>query len=476
MRDNKPKKIALIVLVVAVIGLTVAFATLSSNLTINGNAKLDPINWDIYFDNISGVDLSGEAAIVNNPEIDSNNKTKITNFNVTLNKPGDKVAFTVDLVNESDITAIIDKIDTPTINYDFIEFKAIYTGTNTEVKEGNVIAAKTGGEPSRTNITVSVYYSKEKVTNEDLEKIPVGGLTIDLKNYGLTFVQSDKTANMPTIEFVDGCTEFTKKDTYEVGDVISFCNKNKGYTNSDGKYVKGKSEDFYVISDNGDTVTALAKYNLIVGNKLVYDDSFENLLSKTALTSSDKDYGLQSGLTKAEIENTSLKIIVYGTIAFANKDENRKKAGCTGNGCYLGYWANTDGSLKDSYKNESQTDYPADVYDSNSILYEHVQKYQTYFTSTLKKATSKMRLITYNELVGLGCKKTTSDSGSCKTETVATNKREWIYTTNYWSASAYAYNDVWMVDSGGYFSSFNGFWNDDFMGARPVITISKSEI
>ena len=84
MRDNKPRKVALIILVVAVIGLTVASAALSSNLTISGNAKLDPINWSIYFDNISGVDLSGEAAIVDNPEIDSNDKTKITNFNVTL--------------------------------------------------------------------------------------------------------------------------------------------------------------------------------------------------------------------------------------------------------------------------------------------------------------------------------------------------------------------------------------------------------
>ena len=170
MRDNKPKKIALITLVVAVIGLTVAFAALSNNLTISGNAKLDPINWKLYFDNISTVDLSGDAAIVDNPEIDSNDKTKITNFNVTLNKPGDKATFTVDLVNESDITAIISGIKLPTINYKFIEFKAIYTGTNTEVALDNEIAAKTDDGASRTNITISVYYSKEKVTNEDLEK------------------------------------------------------------------------------------------------------------------------------------------------------------------------------------------------------------------------------------------------------------------------------------------------------------------
>ncbi len=465
MRDNKPRTVALILLVVSIITLSIAFAMLSNKLTISGNAKLDPINWSIYFDNISGVDLSGDAAIVNNPEIDSNNKTKITNFNVTLNKPGDKATFTVDLVNESDITAIIDKIDTPTMNYKFIEFKAIYTGTNTEVALGNVIEAKKNEEPSRTNITISVYYSKEKVTNEDLAGIPAGGLTISLKNYGLTFVQSDKPANMPTIEFVDGCTEFTKKDTYEVGDVISFCNKNKGYTNSDGVYVKGKSEDFYVISDNGDTVTALAKYNLMVGNKLVYDNIFENLLSKTALTSSDKDYGLQSELTKMEFteEGMPTSTSVYGTITFANEDENSIKTDCSGD-CYLGYWANSDGSLKDSYKNESQTDYPADIFDSNSLLSEPLKKYETYFTSTINKTTAKMRLITYNELEGLGC---SVADGTCT--------KDFVYKgLNYWSASAFDYY-VWGVSADGTFGG-SPFWDDGGLGVRPVITISKSDI
>ena len=452
MRDNKPRTVALILLVVSIITLSIAFAMLSNKLTISGNAKLDPINWGIYFDNISGVDLSGEAAIVNNPEIDSNNKTKITNFNVTLNKPGDKVAFTVDLVNESDITAIIDKIDTPTINYDFIEFKAIYTDNDKEVTKGDVIKAKTDGVAGTANITISVYYSKEKVTNEDLAGIPAGGLTISLKNYGLTFVQSDKTANMPTTtKWINGCTtDYVKKasnETYEIGELISFCNKNARYTNSDGVYVKGKSEDFYVISDNGDTVSALASYNLMVGSNATddYATAFSGLQAKGTTT--------------------------Y-PVAFEIEDKNSKKTGCTGNYCYLGYWANTDGSLKDSYKNESQTGYPADVYDSNSLLSEPLRNYETYFTSTLNKTTAKMRLITYNELVGLGCY---SSSITCKTETVAAKKREWTYKTNYWIASARDYYTVWSVNADGRFGG-NLFWSDYSLGVRPVITISKSDI
>ena len=444
MRDNKPRTVALILLVVSIITLSIAFAMLSNKLTISGNAKLDPINWDIYFDNISGVDLSGEAAVVDNPEIDSNNKTKITNFNVTLNKPGDKATFTVDLVNESDITAIISEIDTPTISYDFIEFKAIYTDNDKEVAKGDVIKAKTDGIAGTANITISIYYSKEKVTKEDLEKIPAGGLTISLKNYGLTFVQSDKTANMPTTtKWINGCTtDYVKKasnETYEIGELISFCNKNKGYTNSDGVYVKGKSEDFYVISDNGDTVTALAKYNLMVGSRATddYATAFPGLQAKSAT--------------------------IY-PVAFANKDENNK-SGST----YLGYWTNnTSKKPLEKYG----TSYPADVFDENSALYEHVQNYQTYFTSTLNKSSAEMRLITYNELVGLGCD---CSSNTCKTDTVTANKREWIYNTNYWGASADDYYNVWGVFYTGY-TYDNDVWYDGSYGVRPVITISKSDI
>ena len=109
----------------------------------------------------------------------------------------------------------------------------------------------------------------------------------------------------------------------------------------------------------------------MVGNKVVYDDSFENVLSKTALTNSDKDYGLQSDLTRMEVteEGMPTSTTLYGTMAFAGKDGSNMLANCAGNGCYLGYCANSDGSLKDSYKNGNQTSYPVYIFDSNSLLW-----------------------------------------------------------------------------------------------------------
>ena len=245
----------------------------------------------------------------------------------------------------------------------------MYTGTNTEVAEENEIAAKTDDGASKTNITISIYYSKEKVENKDLEDIALkGGLTITL-DYGLIFKQSDKIADITTTtKWINGCTtDYEKKDsseTYQVGDLISFCNENKSYTNSDGVYVKGKSEDFFVISDNGDTASAIASYNLMVGS------------NATAFS------GLQA-------KDTTLY-----PLAFTEKhDENKSGSN------YLGYWTDATNYALGKPLEAYGTSYPAEVYDENSALYEYVQKYQTYFISTLNKTTAKMRLITYNELV-----------------------------------------------------------------------------
>ena len=465
MGDNKPRKVALVLLVASIITLSIAFAMLSSKLNISGSAKLDPINWNIYFDNIDNIIKEKEAEIISVPIIDASDKRKIKNMEVTLKKPGDKVSFTVDLVNESDITAIISNIVKPAISYDFIEFKAIYTGTNIEVRDGNVINAKTAAGEERKNITISIYYSKEKVTNDDLNSISPEGLKISF-NYELTFEQSDMMANMPTTtKWINGCTsDYVKRDsneTYQVGDLISFCNENKSYRNSDGVLVKGKSEDFYVIKDNGKTVTALARYNLMVGNNVIYKSDFSGIESMVKLTSSDKDYGLQSELTMMELTSDGMPVstTLYGVTAFANKDDNNKKTGCAGDNCYLGYWANSDGSLKLGY---GQSDYPADVFSESSLLYAPIKNYQTYFIGTLSKKTSNMRLITYDELVNLGCD---VQNGKCT--------RDFLYNDlNYWSATAHLYNAVFYVRNN--YVLMGLFINE--VGIRPVITINKSEI
>ena len=53
-KTRKIKIISLCALLVAVLGLTVAFAALSQTLTIKGSAAVNAASWDIHFENTSG--------------------------------------------------------------------------------------------------------------------------------------------------------------------------------------------------------------------------------------------------------------------------------------------------------------------------------------------------------------------------------------------------------------------------------------
>ncbi len=119
-----------------------------------------------------------------------------------------------------------------------------------------------------------------------------------------------------------------------------------------------------------------------------------------------------------------------------------------------------------NYWSDRGLSYPADVYNSNSLLYEHVENYENYLKSTLSKTSVSARLITYDELESLGC---SGDGSSCL------SAPSWVYDTNYWSACANNNNNVWIVDSGGSFGNI-GFDIGGLFGVRPVITISKSDI
>ena len=170
-----------------------------------------------------------------------------------------------------------------------------------------------------------------------------------------------------------------------------------------------KSECFYVIKDNGTTVDALAKQNINIKTNR-QDEKF----------------------SKLTFSETS-------------------------------YWS--------SSMNKYGSSYPLNVFDSNSALYEPVQNYKTYLKNTLKKTSVDARLITYNELISLGCNgnKNNVNKKTCR------EAPSWVYTTRYWTASACTNTRVWNVNQDGYLgdSTYN---YPLYYGLRPVITINKNEI
>lgn len=192
-------------------------------------------------------------------------------------------------------------------------------------------------------------YIKGDDINQIIAKIDNNGVV------GKSDSIDEDTVNYITGKYSETCTYSPKKSTYEIGDVISFCN-----------YETGKSEDFYVINDDGNKVAALAKYYLFAG------------LTRAGyrIPESANGYCLQKDYE------------VYSA-RFAEKDSNNMFYGN-----YIAYWAKGI-KLLEKYG----TNYPAYVYDENSSLYKYIEKYKDYFIDTLKKKNVNMRLITYGEFM-----------------------------------------------------------------------------
>ena len=228
-KQRREKALVVVVLLVVIAGLTVAFAALSTTLNINGTAYLDAAKWGIRFENLSSPTRVGKATTTGTAKIEETKAAEITDMNVSLSIPGDKIVYTVDLVNKGTINAKIDNIEKTVLTSEqqrYLTFK-VTDKDGYEIKQGDILEK---GETKK--ITITIEFIKD-LTKEDL---PKQTSTISL-SYKLNFVQTDDKAT--------SVSQGNNFKTYSVGD--EFCLEN---------------ECFYVIKDNGTIVDALAKQNV----------------------------------------------------------------------------------------------------------------------------------------------------------------------------------------------------------------------
>ena len=456
-KQRRIKMLSLSAVIVAVLGLTVAFASLSATLNIKGSAYLDAAKWGIKFQNLSEPSIVGEASDAKTAKIEKD--VSINGIKVTLSKPGDSVTYTVDLVNDGDINAKIENIEKTNLTEEqqkYITFTVKYKEDDTELKIGDILSK---GEVKP--LVIKIEYRKDLESSD----LPKSAQEINL-SYKLDFVQTDDKAET-TSGISKACTTFEKKDTYSVGDVIALCN-------NDTKV----SEDFYVISDNGSTVTALAKYNLLVGKIADFTSGSIN-----DIPLSNEGYGLQNESAKGsrvtltadgKVDFDSFPGIITGVLSFLNTNEidSNKIDNCVASTeyCYHGYWSGADRKLLAKYGSS----YPADVLDSNSNLYAPLKNYENYIKNTLNKTSVSTKLLTYNEAINLGC--------NSKNETCV-DSVPWVYSTSYWLSTASDYSRIFKImdwiDNNENIEHYFGddyFYSSESLGIRPVITISKSEL
>ena len=193
MKDNKKLLLGAVAisLFLSVIGISVGFASMSSQLRITGAANMTPATWKIKFTNLSNPTISGAAEVISNPTIQSD--THIGNYGVKLTRPGDMVVYTFDITNSGDIDAAVSTYifaepvvtgtgDKALEDAQIVKDNLVYTLTyldGTSVQKGDELAAS-----KSVTLKLTVGY------DENANVLPTNAVSIN--NMDVTFVYGQK--------------------------------------------------------------------------------------------------------------------------------------------------------------------------------------------------------------------------------------------------------------------------------------------
>lgn len=149
------QNLIIVVLAIAVLAMSVGFATYSANLQINGTATFSKALWDVHFDTGSYNETS---------TIKSTNHTVGDNsvsYTVTLPSPGSTYSFEINAKNYGTIGAKLKKITMTGLTEQqqkFITYTVNYAGTDYTTTTDNIGTALPAGTSSTAKITVTVSY------------------------------------------------------------------------------------------------------------------------------------------------------------------------------------------------------------------------------------------------------------------------------------------------------------------------------
>ena len=109
---------SIVALFLAVIGISIGFAALSTAMEISGTVRVIPANWSVKFNSAEFSD--NDTYATNNNVTPTLTTTTISGYEIVLTRPGDKGTYTVEVENDGDIDA---KVSAVTIG------TPVYTGT-----------------------------------------------------------------------------------------------------------------------------------------------------------------------------------------------------------------------------------------------------------------------------------------------------------------------------------------------------------
>ena len=173
MFKEKKRNLVLILLIVFLIGITVAYATLSTNLNISGTIGVSQQNWDIHFTNFSTADkpsltTSGETNTGDIVSVSTSN-TSIDSLKAELKKPGDSIVYSFQVKNFGTIPAKLSTFNksivcTSDANCSYATYTVIcLDGNNSTVNENYILQPN-----SQINCKLTLKYKDDANISDDV--------------------------------------------------------------------------------------------------------------------------------------------------------------------------------------------------------------------------------------------------------------------------------------------------------------------
>lgn len=218
-KERRIKVLSLVALIIAVLGLTVAFAALSQTLTINGNADINAGEWNIHFENAEIVSV-GSGRFNSEPVVGA---TSITGIDVAIEKPDDQVGIVFDIKNSGNINAKIssveiselctlsspvescdwnndgvvtqDDIDKVNDNLSFVMYYVTTSGkTGVKLHETDILNAGSYEKVMVTLVYNKLVYKNGSYSGADMQEateLPKRGLAFNDLSVMINYVQAD---------------------------------------------------------------------------------------------------------------------------------------------------------------------------------------------------------------------------------------------------------------------------------------------
>lgn len=188
MRQEKSlQNIVVVVLAIAVLAMSVGFATYNQSLNINGTATFTAAKWDVHFD----TSTFAETSTIHADPSPTVGNTSIS-YSVTLPQPGSTYSFHVDVKNYGTIDASLKKITMTGLTTDqakYITYVVNYAGTDYTATTDNINAVLAASTHATATVTVTVSY----VAPAEATDLPATDQQLNL-NVQLDYVD----ANLPT--------------------------------------------------------------------------------------------------------------------------------------------------------------------------------------------------------------------------------------------------------------------------------------